>query len=290
MTPAGHAQNGVVVFVPISPMTNNILYLMIPFSIAWFGVLLRQAFEMERDAKFQRMWGTIAGSLVPLGVSAVVWVSQGDASVLGRSILLGFLGAAIGASLMIWVGFLVAAPAPVAAPIATNVVQPSAAPPIPAKNATNDEEFERQQLLKVRGEMELLVRDAGGIPLKHQFNTQSMEMIKVIDGATSYEISTHVAHATAVWLNMGVQSGSAKKLYVSKSAQRGKPIDIRQLRVSRGSDTISIGQRAFIELEDGKILQLLLVGVLWYRAGDDVDEARFRYKIYGAGEFLFDPL
>jgi hypothetical protein len=138
--------------------------------------------------------------------------------------------------------------------------------------------------------MELAVRDAGGIPLKHQFNTQSMETIKVSDGSTTYEISTHVAHATAVWLNIGIGSGSVKKLYVSKSAQRGKPIDIRQLRVSKGSDTISIGQRAFIELEDGKILQLLLVGVLWYRAGDAVDEARFKYKIYDAGQFWIDPL
>jgi hypothetical protein len=112
--------------------------------------------------------------------------------------------------------------------------------------------------------------------------------IKVPYENTDYEISTHIANATAVWLNLGM--GSAKKLYVSKSAQRGQPVDIRQLRISKGSDTISIGQRAFIELTDGRILQLLLVGVLWYRAGDDIDEARFKYKIYDAGVFLIDAL
>ena len=62
---------------------------------------------MERDRRFQRMWGTIAWSLIPFGVSALVWVYQGDVSVVGRSLLLGLLGGAMGASLMIWLGFVV---------------------------------------------------------------------------------------------------------------------------------------------------------------------------------------
>jgi hypothetical protein len=194
-------------------------------------------------------------------------------------------------------GKLSAAPGPIApsviAPVVQNPSPPSSSPPAsnpPTRTLARDEDAERQQLLKSRGEMELAVRDADGTPLKHLFNTQSMEMIKVSDGTTSYEISTHIANSTAVWLNMGPHGGSAKKLYVSKSAQPSRPIDIRQLRPSKGSDTISIGQRAFLELENEKILQLLLVGVLWYRAGDDVDEARFKYKIYDAGVFLIDPL
>jgi hypothetical protein len=94
------------------PMTN-ILYLLLPFSIAWFGVLLRQAFEMERDRRFQRMWGAIAWSLIPFGASALVWVSQGgSADVSGRNILLGLLGAATGAALAIYLGYVVAPSAP----------------------------------------------------------------------------------------------------------------------------------------------------------------------------------
>jgi hypothetical protein len=79
-------------------------------------------------------------------------------------------------------------------------------------------------------------------------------------------------------------------MYVVKSAERGRPVDIRLLRLSRQSDALSIGGRAFFELNDGKILQLLLVGTLYYRDGDDLDEARFKYKIYDAGSFLIDAL
>jgi hypothetical protein len=87
-------------------MNTNILYLLLPISIAWFGVLLRQAFEMEKERRYQRMWGTIAWSLFPFGVSAVVWVHQGDADVLTRNILLGVMGATFGASLFIWIGYI----------------------------------------------------------------------------------------------------------------------------------------------------------------------------------------
>jgi hypothetical protein len=159
---------------------------------------------------------------------------------------------------------------------------------LPAINPANAEEIQRLSLLKTRGELELSVRDAGGTPLKHQFAVQGIEFLEIPYDNTVYKISSHIAHGTAVWINLGM--GDTKNLYVSKSAERGKPVDIRRLRVSKGSDTISIGQRAFIELKDGKILQLLLVGVLWYRGGDDVDEARFKYQIYDAGEFLIDAL
>jgi hypothetical protein len=118
------------------PMTTNILYLLVPISIAWFGVLLRQAFEMERDRRFQRMWGTIAWSLIPFGVSALLWVYQGDISVVGRSLLLGLLGAAMGASIMIWLGFVFSppaiSPAPVSpSPAAAGVQPPSVQPSTP---------------------------------------------------------------------------------------------------------------------------------------------------------------
>lgn len=263
---------------------NNILYLLIPFSIAWFGVLLRQAFEMEKERRFGRMWGTIAWSLIPFGVSAVVWVSQGDVvSVTGRNILLGCLGAAIGASLAVWLGYVFSGSVITTSPQVA-VAGPAHAVEIPPQ--VNDEEFQRQQLLKTRGALELAVRDAGGTAVKLVFPQQSAEPLKVKDGSVEYDIHISLAHSTAIWIYPGTETRS---LYVSKSP-RGTPVDIRLLRLSKGPDTLNIGQRAFIELANGKILQLLLVGVLWYRAGDDIDEARFKYKFYEAGDFLIDPL
>jgi hypothetical protein len=43
-------------------------------------------------------------------------------------------------------------------------------------------------------------------------------------------------------------------------------------------------------MKDGKTLQLVLAGVLYYGQGDDTDEARFKYRIYDAGEFLIPAL
>jgi len=273
-------------------MTANILYLLVPLSIAWFGVLLRKAFEMERDRRFQRMWGIIAWSLIPFGVSALVWVYQGDVSVFGRSLLLGILGAALGAAAMIWIGYFLAPVPPQAA--AVSVVAPSIAstPPTPTPqtplSAEEQQRQRRQQLLKTRGELELSARDADGTPIRIEFGQVGVETLHIKDGGEEYTLSVSIAGPMAAFVFSG--SGSAKVFHLSKSAKRGQSVDIRQIRFSKGGDTIQIGQHAFIELTNGKILQLIVVGVLWYREGDDVDEIRFKYKIHDAGSFLIDAL
>jgi hypothetical protein len=274
-------------------MTTNILYLLLPFSIAWFGVLLRQVFEMERDRRFQRMWGAIAWSLIPFGASALVWFSQGgSADVSARNILLGLLGAATGAALAIYLGYVVAPSAPSAdtASGGGHVITPPSTP-APAVVQLSPEESQKQQrqyLLESRGKLELAARDAAGTPIRVEFAKLGTESLLVKDGETEYQVRVGVAGPTGAWLYPA--SDSSKSLFMSKTIEHGKTIDIRQLRPSKEADVLQIGEHAFIVLPDRKILQLILVGAQWYRSGDDIDELRFKYKIYPADEFLFDSL
>ena len=136
--------------------------------------------------------------------------------------------------------------------------------------------------------MELAVRDAEGAPIRCEFIDGQGSQLKITAGDVEYSIGVSIAGATGAWVYN--TRPSVKKMYIVKSAERGRPVDIRLLRLSRQSDALSIGGRAFFELNDGKILQLLLVGTLYYRDGDDLDEARFKYKIYDAGSFLIDAL
>jgi hypothetical protein len=268
---------------------TNILYLLLPLSTAWFGVLLRQAFEMERDRRFRRMWGTIAWSLIPFGVSALVWIHQGEVSVFGRNILLGGLGAALGAAGLIWLGYVLSSPVSKSSP--QNIALPTTMPPSPRNPpafAGLDDASQRKLMLERRGQLELAARDAAGTAVAIVFEVSAIFPIKLKYKDAEYSIGVSPSSELTGWIYSGMES--AKQLYVAKSAERGKPVDIRSLRPSRGSDTISIGQHAFIELNDGRIAQLILVGAQYYRAGDDKDELRFKYMVYEAGEFLIDAL
>lgn len=150
------------------PMTANILYLLLPFSIAWFGVLLRQAFEMEKECRIRRMWGVIAWSLIPFGISALVWVYQGEVSVVGRNILLGVLGAAIGASVMIWLGYIFAPVVAPSVPAATNPAPPPSRPSVEEKPAAQNqlqpktnEEASPKQPYYTRSEIDVMLTSLG---------------------------------------------------------------------------------------------------------------------------------
>jgi hypothetical protein len=70
----------------------------------------------------------------------------------------------------------------------------------------------------------------------------------------------------------------------------GKVIDFRTLRSLRDTGNMTIGDRAFLEANDGRIIQIVLTGVLYYDAGDSSDEVRFKYKVFDAGEFLIASL
>jgi hypothetical protein len=52
------------------------------------------------------MWASIFWSLVPFAIVATVWGATGDVAVTNRNIVLGCIGAPLGAALLIWVGYL----------------------------------------------------------------------------------------------------------------------------------------------------------------------------------------
>lgn len=203
-----------------------------------------------------------------------------------RNWALGLLGGAIGAPAAIWLGYILS-PATFSERPAVSTQPPSLAPST-SQPAAPAADAQREPFLQHRDALESRARDALGTSLV-------VDMVRGITSVTlqqdgkDYIISMHVAHTIAVWLNP-IQP-SVKDIFVVKTAERGKSIDIRGLRSSRGeAEVLTIGQRAIIEMNDGKRLQLILTGVQWYRAGDNKDEARFKYKFYDPSEFLIDAL
>jgi hypothetical protein len=215
-------------------------------------------------------------------------MSQGEISVLGRGVLLGVLGAAIGASTMIWLGYVFAPTAPAAPTTPNDASTPSPVAPFKPPTPEEMQRQMRQGLLERRGAMELAARDAAGTPIRIEFGQSGIELLRIKDGDTEYQVQVSIGGSTGAWIYPA--SASPKPIYISKTTDHGKPIDIRQLRHSKAQDVLQIGEHAFVVLPDGKMLQLILVGVQWYREGDDIDELRFKYKIYPADEFLFDSL
>jgi hypothetical protein len=150
---------------------------------------------------------------------------------------------------------------------------------------TDDQKVFRQQ----RTQKELANRDARGEPISLRFGENGISSMPVKDGENTYNIGVNRARRDTTWLAYPQQEASS--FSIVRSAERGKPVDMRLLRPVRGDyDAIEIGNRIFLSLKNGKTLQLILVGVLNFSVGDDVDEVRFKYKVYDAGVFFIDAL
>lgn len=52
------------------------------------------------------MSGTLFWAVVPIVIFSLFWVANEDPSLMARNITLGFIGAALGASALIWLGYL----------------------------------------------------------------------------------------------------------------------------------------------------------------------------------------
>lgn len=93
------------------------LFIALPIAITIFGVLAKFAFDMKRDNQPTQMWGYFFWSMVPFAVVALMWASQRGVDLTSRNIVLGIIGAAFGATGLIWAGFLVQGQATVPDPI-----------------------------------------------------------------------------------------------------------------------------------------------------------------------------
>ena len=107
--------------------STTVLFIAIPSAIAIFSLLARFGFDMKREDKPTQMWGYFFTSTVPFAVVALMWASQEGVDLTGRNIILGIVGAALGATGLIWAGHLIQGQTKVAEP------KPSAGEP--AKNS-----------------------------------------------------------------------------------------------------------------------------------------------------------
>jgi hypothetical protein len=150
------------------------------------------------------------------------------------------------------------------------------------------EEEARRNLVTQRNELERAALPTKGTPLTYEFDNSGIGQITLTRGDKGYPLQITKCSATAIWVYPN--HNAVKWASVVKTVEPGQLIDVRTLRRIRDSTPVEIGQRAFFEMEDGTILQLVVVGVLYYNAGDDKDEVRIKYRMYDAGEFLIQPL
>jgi hypothetical protein len=78
---------------------------------AFAGILaaafIRHAFDMRKEQKYREMVGAVFWGMLPLGVVCLVWAATGDSPMRLQNSLLGLVGAAIGASAFVWLGYVV---------------------------------------------------------------------------------------------------------------------------------------------------------------------------------------
>lgn len=256
----------------------------IGIAIAVFGLLARHSLEMRGKKNYREMWGAAFLSFVPAGIFCAIWAWTGEPDVAARNIVLIPIGAILGACASAWAGYYIHDTTDRSK--LTPNGPPIAAPSVPRPLSQAEQ---RQAFLNARQQMELAANGADGTPIKHEFDQTGIGSLTIANGTSTYTIPVSKSSGTNVWI-YDTHLPIAKLFIVRTDIARGQIVDTRQLRLVRRSDVLNIGDRAIVEMLDGTTIQLLLVGVLYYGAGDDSDEARFKYKIYDAGDFLIPAL
>lgn len=110
---------------------QNPLAVLLPISLAIFGLFGKFAFDMRRDRNYRASWGWSVCAILPGLLSAIYLTSELAVPVQLRNLLLGSLGAVVGACAAIWIGYVIsehsamaqgsppAQPAPAVAPTIT---------------------------------------------------------------------------------------------------------------------------------------------------------------------------
>jgi hypothetical protein len=88
-------------------MGTGILSIALPIAVVIAAPFFRNVFDMRREKNYREMVGSVFWGVVPFGVICVIWAASGDSPVRAQNMVLGLVGAAIGASGMIWVGYFV---------------------------------------------------------------------------------------------------------------------------------------------------------------------------------------
>jgi hypothetical protein len=142
-----------------------------------------------------------------------------------------------------------------------------------------------------RSVLEIAVKDADGAAIKYGFDKSAFGKIEIPTSSKTYRIDISKSSHVSVWIYARADSPFTKLAIVrAPDTTTGKVIDFRTLRSLRDTGNMTIGDRAFLEANDGRIIQIVLTAVLYYDAGDSSDEVRFKYKVFDAGEFLIASL
>jgi hypothetical protein len=86
---------------------NTALIILVPFSVTWFGVFLRRAIELHGVTAYRHMFGVLFIALLPICITSIIWAHQGEGATLIKLIVLGFLGACVGATTFVWIGLTI---------------------------------------------------------------------------------------------------------------------------------------------------------------------------------------
>lgn len=165
-------------------------------------------------------------------------------------------------------------------------------PPIDGTRTPASAAEERAHFLESRRKLEALAVGAEGTVASTGFDHYGkiLTFFKMEVGGRTFELATTKNSGTEIYIYDSRDEGISTVAHV-KHAKRGDLIDVRSLRAFKFRVPMKIGERAFLLSEDGSlVIQVLLVGVLSYNAGDDEDEARIRYKAHDGGEFLIPAL
>lgn len=144
-----------------------------------------------------------------------------------------------------------------------------------------------------RQQKEEALRHSNGTLVTHQFSGNPDNELMLVHRGTRYSIPISMSDAEGVW----IYSKSESVLLYEKVrlATTGQIIDLTKLRSvqwhqSKRTEHVAIGEHIFFRMEDGTVIQMLLVMVRYFRGGDDSDEARFRYEIHERGAHLIPAL
>jgi hypothetical protein len=105
-------------------MGTSILYIALPLASVIAAAFLRHAFEMRMENKYREMSGSVFWAAVPFGISSLLWTRIEAPVMYAQNLTLGILGAVIGASGLIWAGYVVRGPDDAHAQTTTSGAQP----------------------------------------------------------------------------------------------------------------------------------------------------------------------
>lgn len=85
-------------------LSGTILAGLATLALAVFSLLGRRAVDMWDKGKYQEVASSVFWAMLPVACW-MLWLSSGDTSMLHRNLLLGAIGAIIGAAGLIWIGY-----------------------------------------------------------------------------------------------------------------------------------------------------------------------------------------